>query len=236
MKLCTCLIFMLPVLSASAQGQSSQPPAASRAGLISAYQTLAGHESRLYNGIRRTPYDPKMIGSAFFPADSPMIASVYYDGMYFDNVAMQFDLYRQELVVLHFSQFRFSLLPEKTISFSVAGHHFVHHGINQADRKLVPPGFYDHLYDGHSAILAHRFVFITKKVTNDIILTFVPKTEFYVRRHGVFVSCNNRRAAFRLFGQSGKQVRRHLQSKKIRFKKNFETALVESFRFLDGQP
>jgi hypothetical protein len=235
MKLCTCFIGLLLSLCAWSQDQASGQPASSRARLISAYQSLAGHESRLYNGVRRTTYDPKMVGTAFFPSDSVLSGSVTYDGMRFDNVAMKFDRFRQELQILHFDNYTFSLLAERTTDFTVGGHHFVRHDANPAGKNPVPPGFYDHLYEGRSAILAHRSVFIAKKIQEEVIPMFIPQTDFYVQRNDAFVLCNNKRVAFRLFGKSAKLVKRHLQSKKIGFKKNFENALVESFRFLDSQ-
>src|SRR5450432_4602084 len=85
--------------------------------LIALYQQTSGDQTGLYNGSQYAAYSFKFTeGHPFFKYDKHGIGNVEYDGVWYENVMMQFDEV-QDALIMDSSSRRIQLLNERITQF-----------------------------------------------------------------------------------------------------------------------
>ncbi len=119
---------------------------------VTVYYDQLGDQSRIFNGTKFPEFEYKFQkGSPFFLSENPLPGSVVYDSVYYPDLSVLFDEYRQYLVILD-QNFRLKLINEKVSSFNIGDHHFVQFPINKVN-GLPYPGYYEVIYSGRSQVL-----------------------------------------------------------------------------------
>ena len=82
-------------------------------------------DSRLFNGREYIRNGTPAKGSPFFESDSLQLGSLSYDGILYRDIALEYDMISDELIIHNFAgDALISLTPEKITFFSIAGHRF----------------------------------------------------------------------------------------------------------------
>ncbi|MBA4167185.1 MAG: hypothetical protein H0X41_06535 [Chitinophagaceae bacterium] len=230
--LCAVIIAQTASAQDTAAGEKLVQRAEKRA--IDSYYRYTGNQSRLYNGLDRTFYDPAIKGDPYYLSDSLMEGSVLYDSMYFENVPMLYDIYKDELTVRHFKGYKIVLLNEKITSFSISGHHFVAHEYDKNAGFGMHSGFYDHLYAGKTMVLARRTKLLNEKITSQVEQEFLPHDNFYIWKDGAYRSCATYHGLLDILKPGSKDIRHYLKKNKIKFRNDPEKVIVTAVRFYDS--
>lgn len=203
---------------------------------IASYYRFTDKRARLYNGTEHIGYFYAIKGNAYYLTESWIKGTVVYDGLFFGDVPMIYDIYKDEVVVLHFNGYRMNLLSEKVKEFDFSGHHFVRYMYD----SLVPSGttvpvtgFYDMLYNGKITVMAKRIKWLDEKLTDVVEQEFLPKNNFYIYRDSLYHSCNSYRGLLNALKDHSKDVRRYLRKNKIKYKEDPERAIIEAAKYYD---
>jgi hypothetical protein len=201
---------------------------------VSFYYKFTDQRSRLYNGKEYIGY-PQMEGHPFFGDPDLHRGSVFYDGLLFDNVNMQYDLVKDELIIQHFDVFfKIVLISSKVKEFTLSNHHYRRMVKDSVNRLPVSTGYYDFLYEGNITLIAKRTKHIDELVTDKIVRKIVEKNFYYVIRDSVYYPIRSYKSLLSLFKDKSKEIRQDLRRNHLKFRKNREGAIVRAVKFYDS--
>lgn len=229
------LCFLL--LSVHAFGQSALPVDSTEhqgtAAVIALYQTALKQESGLYNGREHIRYSPSYIGHAYFAENSWQSSSVLYDGMFYDKVPAQYDLVKDDLVILHYNGAgNIRLVKEKVAQFELAGHTFINMHPDSARAYKIEAGFYDLLFSGVIDVLAKRKKMIQERmVMQQLEIKFEPKETYYIKKEGTYYPVKNAAALLNVLQDKKREVQQHLRKNNLKFRKDPEATLVQAAEY-----
>ncbi len=202
---------------------------------IKHYYKFTDQRSRLYNGKEFIAYHRDLEGHAFFVDDELHPGTVIYDGMKFENVNLQYDLVRDDLVIQHFDVFfKLVLIPDKVHSFTVNGHNFKR--VIRDSLNPIPQGtgYYDFLHEGNIELIAKRTKTIEETVTDRIIRRVTEKNFYYILKDGVYHSVRSQKALLGILKDRSREIRTELRKQKIKFRKRREQAIITAVKLYDS--
>lgn len=216
------------------------------------YTQTIGSNAVLYNGVEFKEYIIRGydIGFPFFLSDDWLVGDITYCNKFFSNVYMMYDLVRDKVIIEHtYSHFKLELISEKIQRFSIPVqpspelpkgngsddvHTFVMLVVDSTNKKIIPPGFYDLLYDGDVKVYAKR-----KKNIQNIrdskteITEYDEKILFYIYKNGTYFPVKSKSSVLNVFSERKTMIRKYLSENKIKFGENREYALKQSAKFYD---
>ena len=235
-KILLCLIVISCIfLSKRSRGQTSigdttgQQVALTR--ITDAYNKAIGQQSRLYNGQEHNPYSPFIKGTAYFSDVNDFNpGTVTYDGIFYKDVPMMYDLYKDVVVAQLYNKFStYCLINERVQSFDLLHHHFVYIVADSLNVKVgINTGFYDQLYSGNNlAVLVKRSKAIQSTSSSNTIETyFTSSKSFYLRKGNNYYSISGQSSLLNILKDKKKDLQQYIKTNKIKFKKAPEETMV----------
>jgi predicted GIY-YIG superfamily endonuclease len=195
-------------------------------------RALAGSHL-LYNGLDYLKYEPLLDEHPFFLSDEWAMGNVRYDGEFFADVPMLFDIANSKLIVSNYANGNKLQLNEELIDeFSIDAHSFVHRK-HTSDTMTLTPGFYESLYGGKTQVLARRVKKFHEKIQGyERTRSFDESTLYFVRIHGRFVGVARKHQVLRALGSNKKELRNFIRQNQL-FIKNRETSIVQVAKYFD---
>lgn len=195
------------------------------------YETAIGQQSRLYNGPEYYLYSPVIKGSAnFLDKDDFVLGSITYDGFFYKNVPMMYDLNRNLLVALLYNKFsKYILLNERVQSFDLLNHHFIHIKSDSLNVNAgINDGFYDQVYTGRLEVLIKRSKSIQNTSGTNTLETYftAPSLDFYLKKDNGYYSISGQKALLIVLKDRKKELLQYIKTNKIKFKKTPEAAMI----------
>src|SRR5688500_435147 len=120
------------------------------------YHKYTDKQARLYNGFLHIGYSHKIEGNAYYPDQNWNKGTVIYDGIVFPDVSMMYDVYKDELVILHFHRLMLTLHNEKIKEFNWGNSRFIRYVRDSTQKNSLTTGFYQELYGGKITLFAKR--------------------------------------------------------------------------------
>ena len=202
---------------------------------IAFYHQSIGSQSGIYNGFQYYRY-PGFINSGhpFYFADSLTKGSVYYDGVFYENVSLLYDEVTDELLTTDFRGDNLvQLVKLKVDSFTINDFLFIKIVVSQS----LFPGYYRQLYSGETSALAKEVKTIAKTTNSDFEVrrTVESRLSYYVKFNEKYYGVSGAKQLLKLFGAKRRQVADHMKSKRINYRSNREDYIVEAVTFYDEQ-
>jgi hypothetical protein len=195
-----------------------------------AYNTAIGQQSRLYSGPEYVPYSPLIKGNAYFQDINTFNpGTVNYDGLFFKDVPMMYDLNKDVVVALLYNKISmYTLLNERVECFDLLNHHFVNILLDSLHTNMgIDPGFYAELYHGNVIVLAKYSKSLqTSSVGNTIDTYFSPKKNFYLKKGNNYYSISGQGALLDVLKDKRKELQQYIKANKIKYRKAPEEAMV----------
>jgi hypothetical protein len=185
------------------------------------YHSYVAPEVGLYRGIQYVDYDfTVQKGQPFLGPDAMRDGSVWYNGIRYDRVHIQFDLVREQLVIYDpFDAFKISLFMDMVDSFALGGH--VYFRIRDS---LVPSrlriGYWERIYQGRLVVLKEERKFLRENImiSSDNVRLYIDGTlTYYFKKDGVYHPVNTRSELFDLL-----KDRRRSDIKRVMRKSNLQ--------------
>ncbi len=212
-----------------ARGQSldtvttKQPEASDSAAkfyFISQRETLAIHNGRVFYGY------PGVLDDAFFPEDGWKNGSVLYDGIWYDSIPIMYDIYKDELLVMHPNYTVVRLISERVQQFYFDEQTFVR--LNADQNKVFKSGFYQRLVEGNITVFARRYKKIEEKINdNKVERRFIAFNQYYVLKDGNYYAVNKQKTLLQLVKDSRQNILQHLSQQGLKYKRNKEETISQ---------
>ncbi|MDP4283776.1 MAG: hypothetical protein Q8891_05095 [Bacteroidota bacterium] len=195
---------------------------------IKSYDQYSGAEANIYNGKEYIPYIFNKEGSPFFEKDSLVNGWVSYGGHLYQPIRMQYDVARNQVVILNYDQNSKIYLRNEIIdSFHFLDHLFIPLKENLKE-NLDYTGFYDLLFNGNIRVLAIRQKSYKENIRdNELIRVFYGNDQFYIYKGDKYYKVKNKKEVFKIFSNKKKEIAKRLREQNVKFKKDdFEKALL----------
>lgn len=198
------------------------------------YRDFIGANSSLYNGTeyKATLLNIREGGIPYFLSSDWIEGSVVYNGQLYEHIHLQYDIVNNKILTHPFYSFiKMELSYDRIDQFTLADHTFVRlRGISKTEN------FYDRLTTGRAELYALRKKEVLEEVGGGKIThVLINKTKYYVLLNGKFLSVKNRIDLYKIFPECKAAIKKHLNDKKISFRRNFENALFEGVSVCNKQ-
>lgn len=199
----------------------------------SLYMKNIGANSYVYNGVAYENYWNKIIGHPFF-IDGFQQGSLYYDGSFYEDVPLLYDISRDELISKDFSKtIDIRLLKEKVRSFTISLYTFVRFDADSSNTSSLPAGFYEQLHKGVFNVLEKHRKEILHSMSIEEPNKFKEYDRFYIEKDDKYYEIVSEGDLLSLFRDQRTQMRKFLNRKEIQFKKNKEKAIVQAVAYYE---
>jgi hypothetical protein len=205
-------------------------------------------DSRLFNGREYIRNGISAKGFPFFEWDSIRPGSLTYDGILYHDIAIEYDLVSDELIIRNFTgDALISLVPEKIASFSIAGHHFryvaptavapapvARSASNPAAARtasnLPETGFYEELYaTSRLALLARRKKTLRFPSSQDDQPGYVQVDRYFLLIDANAYSIRDEHDLMAVLKDKKDPLKKMIRKNKLSFKRqHFENSLVQT--------
>lgn len=206
--------------------------------VVSLHEKALGPQSRLFNGSRYAEPEFTYDQHPFFLSEDWLTGAIAYDGEYFEDVLLMFDLMNQAVVTEHGpSGHAIQLVPSKIGHFSIAGRNFVNIDNASVQHSLPSSGFYEVLYDGRSQLIARRQKIRHEKVESlEVIVTYESRSRYFILLNGVYFPVRSKGSMLKLMDDKRPDLKRALKQQGIDFRRNREVALISLATHYDSLP
>lgn len=206
---------------------------------ISLYNQSSQAQATLYNGVEDVGYDRKITGSPYFLTNELAHGKVRYDGKEYINIPLLYDMLQDQLVIQYYSgPLRILLQKEKTQSFDLLNHHFIHITPSDTLASQLNPGYYDQLYSGSLKLLARRTSSIIEVINpgNKTGQKFTSKNEYFIIKNGRSYPVSGISSALKITDLDEKKMKAYLKGKNLKYKSQPESVLVLIVSYQDNNP
>ena len=201
---------------------------------VGLYVSSLGENSHLYNGSEYIFSSHGIKGSPFFVSDQPLIGSIIYDGTEYNNVRLSYDLVQDRVFITDKGMgFNIQLINEKTASFTLDGHRFIHIHADSSNGLSFGDGFYELLYAGRSTAIAKRKKQVDEGFKAEDSLKYNTYNFFYARKDESYVRVENKNNLIDLFADQKDKIKKFYRKNNRLFKKNLEEATIRTCEYYD---
>jgi len=209
----------------SAGKKSNQAPDST----INLYFTSVGETSGLYNG-RVFYWYPLMKGHAFYPSADWQKGSVLYDGTWYQNLFIMYDIYRDEIVLKHPNSIPIRLFSDRIQEFQLEDQHFTR---LQPDKdNVLKDAFYQVLAIGKVTVFAARQKKIEENIVeNTLERSFITVDQYYLLKDGRYHLILNQKQLLSILKDKRQSITQNLRKQKLKYKKEKEKTIVQVAKF-----
>ena len=227
--------FTLLLFSSDAFAQGSVGDSAEQNNAISFYRNTVGGNSSLYKGRLYVGFNKLIKGHQFLDTDEWQPGSLFYQGNLYKGVPMLYDIFKDELVILHTNGFlKIQLLKSELDKFTFLNSTFVN--IQQKDslNSLPSSGIYEMIYEGDIAVLVKRRKLIKETIQEmEVKREFEQTNQYYIYKDNNYHEVKRKASVLKVLKEQKKEVRKRLKEEGIKFRRDKELAIVKMVSFYE---
>ena len=222
-------------INAQAQEQDSAVFAESIHKAVSIYHQSLTPETGLYNGLEYVAFSYTIKnGNPFWMSSKFNTGSVTYDGVFYENVSLLYDLVKRVVIVnqpLYY--YNVQLISEKVSSFSLLGHNFIRLEEDSAGKSPIRTGFYDVLYQNRISLLKRTDRKINEELTasEGIIRTIDESINYFIQQNNQFYYVNSKGELLDILKNRKKELSQFIKKNKLNFRKDKENSLIKTIAY-----
>jgi len=197
---------------------------------IAFYIQQVGAQSAIYNGCEYQ-FDRINVGHAFFNTARFTNGNIICEDILYPDIPILYDIVRDILVIQGLNQIQITSLASNRISqFTLSGYTFIRKSGNSSTGSVPEPGFYQRLYDGRIKAWAKN------QKTIDEVTDFgyqlkrvaIEKSRYYIEKGGTYFEVDGKQSVLNVLQDKKKEINHFIAKKRIRFRKDFNNALVQT--------
>ncbi len=187
-----------------------------------------GSDPRLYNGYEYIRNGTPAKGFPFFYADSLLPGSLFYDGILYPNIDLEYDLVQDQLVIRDYTgNALISLVSQKVDRFSIDGHRFRYVAAEKTDQ--LKSGFYEVLYTaGPAALLARHEKKLVAAANTQDQARYTEASSHFLQLHDRYYRVDGEDQLLDALQDKKAALKKYIHDNKIRFRKDLEQALIKT--------
>jgi hypothetical protein len=191
--------------------------------LWSIYQAERGENLAIYRGRQILGGYPGIGGSAYFPFTDWASGSAQYEGVWYHNLELLYDIYRDEVLIRHPSGIPFVLYNNRLQAFRIMGRDFVHFIEPRGD---MSPGIYEVLHKGKLTIYARRSVMLDEKIIDQAVeRNFISKFRYYAQTGDKVKQFTKQKQLMELVRDQRNQIQPRIREAGVKYKHNPEAII-----------
>ncbi|WP_187264305.1 hypothetical protein [Pontibacter beigongshangensis] len=224
-----CVLASILVHPAAAQVQKQDTAfvQAATAQAVQAYRNSIGRHAHLYTGKEYFDYRKYLReGHQFWETDEFRKGAVQYEGIWYEQVPMLYDIVKDELLIqLENRAFKQMLISQKVTEFGWEGQTFQRF---QGDSLTsFRTGFYEVLFQQQVQVLAKRAKIIEDVPEDNLIkMVFTNADRFYILRDQTYHPITTRRSLYAVFKDRKKELQKYYRAQDLNFRKDKEKTIV----------
>ncbi|WP_137759726.1 hypothetical protein [Pontibacter sp. SGAir0037] len=200
-----------------------------------AYKSAVGIHAHLYTGPEYVNHRKQfMEGHQFFETNQLSEGSVLYDGAWYQQVPMFYDVVTDE-IILYNSGFSQKLVSKKVKTFYFLNHKFERFEHDSTGAFPYQSGFYDVLHEGSVQLLAKRVKVANERATSQGMEgDYSIADKYFLEKDGKYQQVKNKRSLYKALQTNKKQLNEYVRANKIKFRKNREEAMARVVGYYDS--
>jgi hypothetical protein len=227
-----CLLFLSTSSFCQSNNDASQIPEIKKS--LEFYDSYMGAQANIYNGPEYVPLLFKKEGTPFFDSDSLRTGWVSYENYIYKPLQIQYDVSKDQLIILNFDKKSRIFLQNDVVDSFYFGNHTFTRLNKDPQQNLNNAGFYEILFNGNTKVLAQRKKNIRETIKgNEVIRIFSDADRFYIKKNEKYYEVRNENDVFRALGKGRNEIKRALRQQNIKFRNNFEEALLTAAKIFD---
>ena len=189
------------------------------------YLNGIGDNAQIYHGTEYIRNGQKALGFPFFESNDLVDGAVYYQGTFYPQRKLYYDLVADEVVTVNYANnAQINLSMDKADSFKIGNHFFVR--LNPAKSPGLPKeGYYEQLYSGEPGLyVKHEKRLVTGSGNEEI--KYVQYNSYFVRKNPVFYAVDGKSGLLNEFSDKEDELKKYIRTNKLNFKKDLENSMV----------
>jgi hypothetical protein len=227
MKMLMGFLFFFCIIKAGGQPAETISYTSAPDSLLSIYQAALGTDLPLYNGRQFYGYYKFTKESPFYPEETQWnIGSVQYENMWYRNVPLMYDIYKDEIILNHLSG-PYILFRNRVQEFSIQDKTFIR--IDEDKKKdIYINGFHQRLLAGKITLFAKRIKIAEEDKSSSILeIKFIFKTRFYILKDGRYTFIGSRKSLLALLNDKSSELRQYIKKAKLKYRANRELYITQ---------
>ncbi|WP_044398026.1 hypothetical protein [Lacinutrix sp. Hel_I_90] len=203
------------------------------------FDKIIGPENtKLYNGKRYyNLYKSTLNNHNFFKQPNYQKGDVFYDGQYFINVDLKYDLFVDKLIfkpVGEKSYLNIELIKNKIDSFSFQNHKFINSAILQENEDFLS-GFLEVIYTSPlMQLYAKRRKTVSERIKQTrLTYTFYTEDLYFLSYNSILYEINSSKDFGKIFLTLRKEIKKTSKENKERFRNNDEDLYLYLITFIN---
>ncbi len=229
------LVFLILLISAYLSNAQNN----SKDRVFETYDALVGSDNTgLYNGTEFTDLFLNTDGSyRYFNGFDYSKGSVTYNGQYYVNVSLKYDLLEDDLLARsddNLSIFNIRLIPEFVDSFTIYKRVFTR--LTDTGITLAANGFFEVVYFGKDLNLYVKHIKKKKEraISGGVQYKFIEDNFYVLKSVGRYTVISSEKDIKKAFPQAEDQIHQFYKSYKTLYKSNRELFMTNLVKYLDG--
>ena len=223
-----CLLFY-SFQSFYSNGQSSVSPQQAvkvkTDSVINLYFSNQYKELAIYNGRLFRGHEYGIKGHGFYFSSDWQKGNVLYEGIWYNDIPMRYDIFKDQLMVNHPNNITIILFGERVQEFHFTGMDFFR--FNPGIKNEPAAKIYQLLSDGKIKIYARRSKILEENLENKKVeKKFIDAHKFYLVKDGNFHLIRNKNSILNLLSDRRQEIKKELKKSNIRFKTDPEKAII----------
>ena len=225
------LLFSSSAVSGQDQFQDTLHSSNASKNAVLVYKDVFKDDLNLFNGVEYQFYDRAIQGNAYFPSHQWYTSTLNYDGNYYENIPLLYDIVKDVVIVKYAkSALPIRLITNKLAYFTLDEHKFVYITADQSENMLTS-GLYDELIDGQISLLVKRKKTITSKYN---LNEFTLSNYYYLKKDNKYYAVDTKKSVYKILGKNNtKEIQLHLKKEGVNFNKHKEWAISLMVAYYD---
>ena len=218
MRIIILSLFFITGIKATAQPETRLPGTSNPVedSLVSIYYTHQMKGPAFLNGRVYNGYAPSIQGHAFFQTRDWTRGSVLYDGLWYRNENLVYDIYNDQLILRHPLGFAMILIRERVKEFRIGEDIFIHLGPGEGK---IQHGFYQRLTTGRATFYIKRIKILEEKIEGlQLERKFIQMDKYFIKKDEVFHPVSRQKDLMRALSDKTQALSRYKTEKKPKFK------------------
>jgi len=202
------------------------------------YKKTIGENLHLFTGneyVAPSAKGQKLLGNPYFLSDQFLDGSIYYDGRYYEQIPMHFQIQDEKLIITHpVTHTPIELLNEKISYFTIGNYEFFKIPAQTASLLHTSKLYYNRLYNGSVIIWALR----DKKYTlsakaEDQTATYKEYDQYYLQKGNNFYSIESEKELLKVLPEKKAELKKFIRLHYLKFNADLEKNLILTVQYYD---
>ena len=192
-------------------------------------------QDAFYNGSQYAePAQTKDGDHPFFISDDWTFGSITFDGQFFENVPLLYDITNDYVVSESPSGDMYVVAGHYLSSFTLGDHYFEKLNSKEVTNFSSKPGYYEIVYNGPSKVIS-RHDKTTQRSYSDkkVIIHFIEKSQYFIRKNNTFHSVKSKSSVLKIFSDKKNLLRSYIRSEGLNFSRSRNESLAKIAAYYD---